>query len=97
MLVDHRRRTKIVDSFYKQVVGLSQPRIRLLWIGKSLQGELRVLPVTAASETAVLEHISQNIGAIGFVSAERFDSSRTMVKAVRIDGEDFRSKEYPIR
>ena len=97
VLLDYKRKTKLVDSFYKQVVGLSRSRIRLMWVGKLLEGELNALPVTVASETEVLQHISQNTGAIGFVSTEGFNSSETLVKAVKIDGKDYKSKDYPIR
>jgi len=97
MLLDYKRTTKLVEGFYKQVVGLSRMRIRLLWVGKLLEGELGVLPVAVSSETEMLEQISQNTGAIGFVSYERFQASGTLVKSVKIDGKDFKSKKYPLQ
>ena len=97
MLLDYRRKSKLVDSFYKQVVGLSRMRIRLLWVGKLLEGELDVLPIAVASETEMLKRISQNTGAIGFVSLAQFNSSGTLVKSIKIDGKEFKNKEYPIR
>ena len=96
-LLDYKRKTKLVESFYRQVTGLSRSRVRLLWVGKLLQGDLRVLPVAVDSETEMLEYISQNKGAIGFVSVERFNSAGTLVKSVKIDGKDFKSEEYPLR
>ena len=54
ILLDHRPRTQIATQFYKKVVGLSQSRIRLEWIGKLLNGRFHKLPVKLDSDTDVL-------------------------------------------
>ena len=97
ILIDHKHKTRAARQFYKKVVGLSQTRIRLEWLGRMLNGELQNLPIKLASEIEVLKYISQHVGAIGFVRVGQFNLSIGSVKAVKIDGKDFESKEYPIR
>ncbi len=97
ILIDHKYKTRAARQFYKKVVGLSQARIRLEWIGRLLNGELQNLPIKLVSEIEVLKYISQHAGAIGFVRVGQFNLSIGSVKAVKIDGKDFESKEYPIR
>ena len=50
ILIDHKHKTRAARQFYRKVVGLSQTRIRLEWIGRLLNGELQSLPVKLASE-----------------------------------------------
>ncbi len=97
VLLDYKHKSSMARGFYKKVVGLSQTRTRLEWIGRLLNGELQVLRVALASEAGVLKYISQHAGAIGFVGVDQFNSSMSSVKDLKIDGRDFKSSEYPIQ
>ncbi len=97
VLLDHRYKTKVAGQFYKKVGSLSQSKIRLIWMGKMLNGEFRSLPVKLDSDADILKYISKSAGAIGFVGADHFDPTISSIKAVEIEGKDFKSEAYSIR
>ena len=84
--LDYKENLEIVNDFYREMVGMSQWRIRLFWMGKLLNGEIQTLLETMLSDEKMIEYVSKNEGAIGFVTPKSFDPSMKSLKAVKIDG-----------
>ena len=97
ILIDYRYNSETASEFYKKVVGFSQPRVRLRWIGNMLNGEIQVLPVKIGSEENLLDFISKHRWAIGFINLDSFDPQLGPIKAVKIDGENYSDQDYPLR
>jgi len=97
ILIDYKHKSKIVTKFYKKVTGLSHSRVRLEWIGKMLNGEIRELPVNLDSDDEILEFVSKNQWCIGFVNSISFNSQMTLIKSVQINGENYNGRDYPLR
>ena len=97
ILIDYRRKSKIATEFYRKVMGLSHSRVRLEWIGKMLNGEIRSLPINLDSDDEILEIVSKNRWYIGFVSSSSFDSLMTSIKSLEINGLNYDDADYPLR
>ena len=96
-VVAHNGKVGTASTFYNRVLGFSQARLRLVWLGKMLNGELHRLPLELASDADVLKYVQEDPGAITFVDAVNFDSSLESVKALRIEGKVFKDEAYPIQ
>ena len=96
-VTDYNRKTVVLENFYRSVTGLTPSRVRLMWMGKLLNGALQTLPVALETEEDILRYVSENIGAIGFVQAEKLNPDQHSIKVIKIDGKDITDKVYPIR
>ena len=97
ILIDYRYNSETASEFYKKVMGFSQSRVRLRWIGNMLNGEIQVLPVKIDSEEDLFDFISKHRWAIGFVNLDSFDPQLVSIKVVMIDGKNYSDQDYPLR
>ena len=97
ILLDSGNDPEKASKFYRRVLGLTQSRTRLAWIGKLLSGVFQEVPKKLNSDNEILKYVSNNRRSIGFVWAKNFKPNLALVKAVKIDGKNFDDESYPLR
>jgi len=80
----------ITKTFFEKGLRKKVERVKRIWVKLSLSGKTSP-PKILNSVAQVVEYISQNEGAIGFIPVEKLDER---VKTIKIDGKTYNEKKY---
>ncbi len=85
-----RTNQAITKTFFEKGLGLNVGRAKRLWLKLALSGKTSP-PKILNNAAEVVEYVSQNEGAIGFIPVEKLDER---VKVITINGRAYSEKEY---
>ncbi len=80
----------VTKTFFEKGLSKSVGRVKRIWVKLSLSGKTSP-PKILNSPAKIVEYISENEGAIGFIPLENLDGR---VKAVNINSYAYNEKEY---
>ncbi len=96
-LTDYTTDNELTQKFYKTILGISQSTLRLVWMGKMLNGEIRNFPINKSNQLEIIKVISQNPYAIGFISDKSIINKNRQVKQLDIENFSYKDKSYPLQ
>lgn len=88
--ITQRTNQSIAKIFFQKGLGKTVGRMKRIWLKLSLSGKTSP-PKILNSADEVIEYISQNEGAIGFIPIKKLNEN---VRVIKIDGKAYNEKEY---